>query len=135
MAETPVKKRVKNYEQLRMKDKEPVKGLFHFYELPGGRLQFSFKAYDGDQVEPYDLIDGQVYTLPLGVARHLNKNGWYPQYEHIKGEQDTAIGFGPNTTMRIARKIRRFGFQSLEFIDIDDLNETGSTGIVEVEAV
>jgi len=96
------------------KDREMVKGIFKFYEVPGGSMSFIFKVYKQDPVERFDLVDGQVYTIPLGVARHLNKNGWYPVHVHTVDE----VG---KPSMRIGQKVRRFGFQSLEFVDIEDL--------------
>ncbi len=108
----------------RDKDRELVKGIFRFYEVPGGSMSFSIKLYKEDQVENYDLVDGAVYTLPLGVARHLNKNGWYPIYGHIIGEGGVQQGFAPGIRMQVAKKVRRFGFQSLEFMDHEDLMYT-----------
>ena len=125
----------------RDKDREKVKGIFRFYEVPGGGMSFNIRLYKEDPVERYDLIDGQVYTLPLGVAKHLNKNGWYPEYEYIKGEPGTHGAFAPSlggsspTIMRVGKKVRRFGFQSLEFVDIDDLTPNGSPELVTVEQV
>lgn len=107
------------YQYQRDKDNEKVKGIFKFYEVPGATLSFPYKAYKGDEVARYDLVDGQVYTIPLGVARHLNKNGWYPVHAHTKGEDD-------KPSMKIGQKVRRFGFQSLEFVDIEDISEHGS---------
>lgn len=97
----------------RSKDSEPVKGIFRFNEVPGGGVSFCYKIYDGDEVERYDLTDGQVYTLPLGVARHLNKSGKYPIHEHTVNEDG-------KPEMRIGRTVSRYAFQSLEFIDLDD---------------
>lgn len=103
------------------KDKEMVKGIFRFYEVPGGSVNFVYgPIYKGDQSKRYDLVDNQVCTIPLGVAKHLNKSGWYPTY----GYQKDAMG---NTTMVVSQKVRRYGFQSLEFVDIDDLSEVGSS--------
>lgn len=142
---SPQKKEKDRREQLqktliyqRDKDREKVKGIFRFYEVPGGSMSFVFKGYKGDQVERYDLFDGQVYTLPLGVAKHLNKNGWYPEYEHIAQEKGVAGGHTPGlglsggAPMRIAKKVRRFGFQSLEFVDIEEFN-TAAQQVVMVE--
>ena len=75
-----------NLKYQRDKDREPVKGIFRFYEVAGGVLSFVFKAYKEDPVESFTLHDGQVYTLPLGVAKHLNKNCWYPIHAHSKDE-------------------------------------------------
>lgn len=116
-----------NYKYLRDKDREMVKGIFRFHEVPGGGMSFNFKAYKEDQVERYDLCDGEIYTLPLGVARHLNKNGWYPVYEYMKDEQTQNV-------QKIGQKVRRFSFQSLEFVDTDDLTPEGK-GIITVEQV
>lgn len=128
---TPVaqeKKAKPNYKYMRDKDREMVKGIFHFYEVPGGSMSFSYKFYKEDPVERFDLLDGQVYTLPLGVAKHLNKNCWYPEYEFMRGED-------VRSTMRVGKKVRRCSFQSLEFVDIDDLTANGTPMIEEVTFV
>lgn len=111
----------------RDKDREPVKGIFRFYEVPGGSLNFVFRKYKEDNVERYDLIDGDVYTIPLGVAKHLNTSGWYPVHAHQQDEQGRYVA-------TIGKKVRRYGFQSLEFVDIEDLSEVGSPEIVEVKS-
>lgn len=98
----------------RDKDREPVKGIFRFHEVPGGMMEFVFKAYKEDEVEKYSLIDGHVYTVPLGVARHLNKNCFYPVHKFMTDE------YG-KPTQKIGEKVRRCSFQSLEFVDIEDL--------------
>src|SRR5882757_10396624 len=73
-----------NLKFLRDRDRQIVKGIFRFYEVPGGILQFSIRLWKEDQVENYTLKDGDVYELPLGVARHLNKNCWYPVHSFSK---------------------------------------------------
>ena len=117
------KKKV-NLKYQRDKDREPVKGIFRFYEVPGGTLSFVFRAYKEDPVERFDLTDGMIYTIPLGVARHLNKNGWYPVHAY---KQDEA----GKPSVQIGKKIARFAFQSLEFVDIDDISATGESPIIE----
>lgn len=109
-----------NYQ--RDKDREVVKGIFKYYEAPGGVVEFFYKKYEGDKIERYSMIDGQVYSIPLGVAKHLNTNGWYPEYEDVPGEKMVdSSGIRRNKVMKIYKKIRRFGFQSLEFIDVEEL--------------
>lgn len=98
----------------RDKDREMVKGIFRFHEVPGGQMDFVFKKYKEDPLEKFSLKDGEVYTLPLGVAKHLNSNCWYPSYNYKNDEQGR-----PVTT--IAEKIRRCSFQSLEFVDIEEI--------------
>src|SRR5579871_1747386 len=110
----------KNHKWQRDKDREPVKGIFRFYEVPGGNMEFVYgPIYKGDQTEKYHLFDGQIYTLPLGVAKHLNKNVWYPVHAFQEDENGKPAA-------RIHQRVRRCGFQSLEFVDIDDLTPTGS---------
>jgi hypothetical protein len=117
-----------DYDKMRSKDREMVRGKFIFHEVPGGMMSFVGRIYKGDDVERYDLVDGQVYELPLGIARHLNKNCWYPEYGYVKGEAGTQGGYNQMSPdghiMKIARKVRRCSFQSLEFLDIDDLKPT-----------
>ena len=107
-----------NLHYQRDKDKEPVKGIFRFHEVPGGEMSFSLKIHKGDQVETYTLKDGEIKTVPLGVAKHLNKNCWYPEYDYVK----TDDGGTMQNIAKITKKVRRCSFQSLEFIDIDDVS-------------
>lgn len=128
VAATATKKDTKkNLEYLRKKYAEKVKGIFRFHEVPGGSMSFVYREFKGDQTERYDLIDGQVYTLPLGVARHLNKNCWYPIHQY-------AVDDNGNKIQKIGTKVRRCSFQSLEFVDTEDLTPEGS-GIITVENV
>ena len=120
------KKRKQSLRYQRDKDREKVKGIFKYYEIPGGQLSFTYKAYKEDPVEKFTLVDGQVYTLPLGVAKHLNKNVAYPVHKYLKDENG-------KVTIKVGQKVRRCGFQSLEFVDVEELNEPSP--IVTVEKV
>lgn len=114
-------------ECLRLKDRVKVKGIFKFYECSGAPLRFVYRKYKKDPIERFDLQDGEIYTLPLGVAKHLNKNGQYPIHEYLEDEHG-------KVSMKIGQKVRRFGFQSLEFIDVEELSSAPSR-IVTVENV
>jgi len=120
------KKKV-NLRYMRDKDREMVRGIFKFYEVPGGSMNFVLKLYKEDEVERYDLVDGQIYSIPRGVAKHLNKNGKYPVYDYKEDENGRPV-------MRVGTKVARFGFQSLEFMDEDDLGEVESS-LVTVETI
>lgn len=107
-----------NLRYQRDKDREKVRGQFVYYECPGGMLKFTTKLYKEDPLETWELQDQEVYSLPRGVAKHLVKNGWYPIHKFIeleKGESKTKIG----------QKVRRFGFNSLEFFDGEDMTAIG----------
>lgn len=110
----------------RDKDREKVRGIFRFHEVPGGSMSFMFKAYKEDQLERYDMVDGEVYTIPLGVAKHLNNDCWYPVHAYTTDENG-------RPSMKIGQKVKRCSFQSLEFVDIEDLRP--APDIVTVEKV
>lgn len=113
-----------NYKFQRDKDREMVKGIFRFYEVPGGTMSFSIKIWKEDEVENFTLRDGAVYTIPLGVAKHLNKNCWYPIHSHASDENGI-------TSMKVGQRVRRMGFSSLEFTDIEDLMDKDGNSIIE----
>lgn len=95
------------------KDRQLVKGIFNFHEVPGGEMKFVYAKYKGEQPVRYKLQDGEVYSLPLGVAKHLNKDCWYPVHAHALNSEGKAV-------FKIGERKRRCGFQSLEFIDPED---------------
>ena len=132
-----VKKPNLNYE--RDKKREKVTGIFRYHEVPGGWVGFNFREFKGDPIVRYDMVDGETYTVPLGVAKHLNNNGWYPVYGYVTQEsnvrvQQAPVGAATTQATRISQKVRRFSFQSLEFIDIDDV-PAPERGILEVQTV
>jgi len=106
----------KDLEWQRKKDSEKVRGIFKFYEVPGGTLKFPYRAYKGDEIEMYEFIDEHIYEIPLGVAKHLNKNGWYPVNTYRLDDNN-------KRSMHIGKKVHRFGFQSLDFMDLDDSSD------------
>lgn len=114
--EAAMEKKKPNLRFQRDKDRERVKGMFQFHECPGGKLEFVFRMYKEDPVEYYSLQDGQYCELPLGVARHLNQNGWYPVHRHQLDSNGKAV-----TT--VGEKRHRYSFRSLEFMGPEDLKE------------
>lgn len=124
------KKEVKKIDlkMMRNRDREMVRGKFIFHEVPGGSMSFVFKAYLEDPLERFDMVDGEVYRIPLGVARHLNKNLSYPIHAYAVDESGKSV-------MKIGQKVRRCSFQSLEFIDMEDLTPDGKSTIVTVESI
>lgn len=63
-------------------DEQMVTGKFLFNECPGGELVFYFKKYPGDKREKYTMKHDSIHTIKLGVAKHLNDNCSYPEYQH-----------------------------------------------------
>lgn len=130
--------------KLRDRDAEMVTGVFKNLEAPAmggakGAVCFGYKAYPGDEYIFYELWDGERYTLPRGVARHLNNNCFYREYQHLPGEfgqegirggQGAPDGRLKAHTMQMAKKVHRYAFHSLEYMD-DDMDMRPS-GLVEV---
>ena len=106
----------------RKKDREMVRGIFRFHEVPGGVMEFCFKKYKGDPLESFKFHDGEVYSIPLGVAKHLNTNCWYPSYTFKNDEAG-------RPSVSVSEKIRRVSFQSLEFVDIDGLENNPKSAL------
>jgi hypothetical protein len=115
----------KDLKYLRDKDREMVKGIFKFYEVPGGSMSFCFKKYKGDPIEKFDMVDGNVYTVPLGVAKHLNNDCHYPIHSYSTDSNGIPL-------QKISERVNRCGFQSLEFMEMEDFDR-GSKHIVTVE--
>ena len=98
-------------EQQRKEESRIVKGRFQCFEPVGGTVTFSFKKYKNDPVASYTMKDGEVYEVPLAVARHLNANCKYPVNQlavNSDGSQRTDIG----------KWVPRMSFTPLEF-DVD----------------
>ena len=120
----------KNIPNWRDRDAELVTGIFKNNECPGMPAEFMFKAYPGDEFREWYFMDGDKYTIPRGIARHLNSGCCYNEYKHLNGEtgqfgtRQALASDGSrrgNDSMTVMRKVHRYSFQSLEFQD-DDLD-------------
>ena len=58
--------------QMRKEDEKLVKGQFEFPEAEGGFFKFSYKIYPGDPIQTFELIHGEICTIPMGIVKHLN---------------------------------------------------------------
>ena len=116
-----------------------VRGRFRCFETPGGSLRGQVRKYKDVPMFDKTMLDGETYEVPLYVARHLNGidkvagalNGKigscsYPVhgFKHAKGDilPASELGVGPNSEggipvpiVGITKRVRRFGFESLEF--------------------
>lgn len=115
-------KKVKNLEQLQKRDEQLVKGRFNYHEVPGGTLSFVYKAYKGQPVTKYELTDGEIYRIPLGVAKHLNTNVGRIEHSYLLDQRG-------NPSTMAHHRVRRCSFENLEFMDIEEI---GNTRIEEV---
>ncbi len=128
----------KDLARMRARDAELVVGVFKNMENAGASLRFGYHRYPDDPFETYELMDGETYQLPRGVARHLNNNCFYKEYRHLQGEQGqvgvrAAYNDGSVNAERMheSRKVHRFAFHSLDYME-DDLDMMPSKSLYAV---
>lgn len=111
-----------------------VKGRFKNYETPGGNLPFCAGKYPGQPLFKKTFFDGEVYEVPLWVARHLNGvdktakaldgrigSCSYPvhgfKWDPNKPAPQSEVGSDgvPVPIVGVAKRKQRYGFESLEF--------------------
>jgi hypothetical protein len=108
----------------RAKGNELVRGIFHFWEVPGGVLEFNYKGkYKGDPMEAWVFNDGEERRIPLRIAQHLNSSGKVPESEHVQGPDN-------KTHVKIGRVYSRYGFESLEFLRIEEIGDSDPVSAV-----
>jgi len=90
-------------------EKRMVRGKFKDLECPGGIKEFTFRKFKEDPLRNYSFKDGEIYEVPLYVARHLNTQCSYPSHTFKNDEQGR-----PQTV--ISERIHRTSFQSLDFL-------------------
>ena len=64
-------------------DQKMVKGVFKNLESPGGDVTFAYRGHKGEPIRVYNLIDGETYDIPIGVARHINRQCKYMKSAHL----------------------------------------------------
>lgn len=137
----------KTIKKMRDRDREMVTGIFKNNETPSGKyagvVKFSYKMYPGDPIEVYELEDGERVTIPRGVARHLAQNCFY--YEHKPLDNNSGAMMAIETDRsgnpmsrdrqyHTARKVHRYSFHSLDFMDEDLGQDFNQPDIVAVSA-
>ena len=71
-----VNKRAVNIDSIEAMCKEDdrmVTGTFIHVEYPGQSKYIACKYYKGQEYFKQDMMDGESYTIPLSVARHINE--------------------------------------------------------------
>lgn len=107
----------KELKKMRDADRELVTGRFRFYESRGGTIKFSVRFYKEDPVETWEMKDGEVYTISMGVAKHLETSGWYPvrrDKQHKNAGIELELG-NKEERYRVIEKVQRYGFTPIGF--------------------
>jgi len=104
----------KTAEEKLKRDREMVRGRFHYTERPGGELKFNFYTAKGDPEGPIKLKDGDMCTVMRKVAKHLNNSGRKPVYGWYKDANGIE-------TQRIERYESRYYFENYDVFDLDQI--------------
>lgn len=113
-------------------DQEIVTGRFRNLERRGQSQDFCVKLHDW---APWmkTLEDGQIYSIPAGIVKYINKKCYVPKYANL---DDTYKAFGGNTNitggigtrslggqneLKEVRREHRFAFDPIDFSGNPDL--------------
>lgn len=88
-------------------DSKMVRGRFTYHECPRGLLEFVYGKYEG-QAKKYAMKDGEMYTIPLMVANHINEAIGYKVMAYKKNEEG-------NTVAEVGETVRRASFARIDF--------------------
>jgi hypothetical protein len=106
-------KKLLSIEAQKERDAKPVTGKFKYPEKPGDTLTFPYRKYPKEPIKIWKFTDGQVYTIPKGIANHLQKEGKYIVHEHC-------LDANGMPSMRIGHVVDRFNFEIISFTEDDD---------------
>lgn len=75
-----------------------VKGIFKNIECPGGDLEFTVRFHKYDPIRTYTFKDQHEYEIPLGVARHINRQCKYKKHRWlVDANGDSIQGWDKST--------------------------------------
>lgn len=95
--------------QKRDEDSKMVTGIFKNDEVKKGDLTFTIRLYKEDPYKTYYFEDGKSYTIPLGVAKHINTVTRQKEHAYLVDQNGQKIdGIGSHR--------QRFTFLSTEFM-------------------
>ena len=113
-----------------------VKGRFRCFDNPGSSVRIQVRKYKGVPMFDKTMIDEGTYDIPLYVARHLNGidatathingkinscsypiHGFKSENNNLPASYETLGPTGPTLAPvdNIVKRVRRYGFESLEF--------------------
>jgi len=122
----PRERQAQRLEADRIKNNKMVRGKFTFHEVPGGKVTMPYRRHKKDGIKWYTFEDGKIYTIPLGLAKHLNEGCRYPVHSH-KVEANWMPGVNRPEVV-VGKFVDRMSFVSLDFIDASDPDACGALG-------
>lgn len=109
LTEQEKKEASEKIEKARKEDAKLVRGVFKNLECPGGDVQFAYHAYKGEPTRVYHMIDGREYEIPVGVAKHINRQCKYKKSKYLVDKDG-------NKMLTADTPIERYQFVSGEFM-------------------
>jgi len=103
------KKASDEIEKARKEASRIVKGVFKNIECQGGDVTFSYLEYKGDPIRTYHLLDGESYDIPLGVAKHINRQCKYKKSKYLVDKDNRPI-------IGADKSIERYQFVSQDYM-------------------
>jgi len=104
-----IKKATELLEKARAEDSKMVTGVFINKEVEGGDLSFTYKKYKEDPHRTYHFEDGKTYTVPLGVAKHINNQTKVKRHSYLVDKNGKKI-------LGTGNPRQRYQFNSTEFM-------------------
>lgn len=113
-------------DQMRERDEQLVTGIFNNYEarssgIRGDKLKMTYKKYSGE-TEYYQFEDNIRYTIPYGLAHHLQFGCYTYAYNSLPDDmfREVQQAFNPEGKMlfaepHIKEPVQRFGFIPIDF--------------------
>jgi hypothetical protein len=84
-----------------------VHGTFVNVEYPGQTAKVCCRYYKGQNYFEKVFEDGEDYTIPLSVARHINERCFHEQHSFLQDERGQPLKSG--------KKVFRYKFHSSSF--------------------
>lgn len=106
LAKKPLDPRI---ERMREEETKLVTGIFRCMEPVGGSVTCSYRKYPGEPIKSYTFEDGKTYTIPLGLARHLNSGCAWPVHKYAI-DRDT-----DKPSPMVGKWVHRFSFSSTDY--------------------
>lgn len=91
-SKTPVNK--DSIEAMTPETDKKVTGQFINIECPGQDAAISCRYYKGQPLYTQAMKDGEEYTLPLSVARHINERCYTEPHSYLIDEKGNPIKTG-----------------------------------------
>lgn len=96
---------------MREEESRLVTGQFRCTEPVGGSVTLSYRKYPGEPIKNFTFEDGRTYTIPLGLARHLNSGCAWPVH------QSCIDPLTDRSSSKVGKWVHRFSFNSNEYVD------------------